>query len=118
MTNIPKHPLNDLEAYFLANPGRMIHKWIHYFEVYDRHLSRFRGTAVNVVEIGVYQGGSLQMWKHYFGKQANIWGVDIVPAAKQFEEERIKILVGNQADRRFLDSIAHEVPRIDVLIDD
>jgi hypothetical protein len=110
--------MNDLEAYFLNNPGRMIHKWMHYFEVYDRHLSRFRGTDVNLVEIGVYQGGSLQMWKHYLGARANIWGVDINPIVKQFEEDRVKIIIGDQADREFLRGLAREVPRIDILIDD
>ena len=110
--------MNDLEAYFLNNPGRMIRKWMHYFEVYERHLSRFRGTEVNVVEIGVYQGGSLQMWKHYFGERACIWGVDINPDVKQFEEDRIKIIVGDQADREFLRGLARDVSRIDILIDD
>jgi hypothetical protein len=110
--------MNDLEAYFLNNPGRMIHKWLPYFEVYERHLSRFRGSEVHVVEIGVYQGGSLQMWKHYFGERAHIWGVDINPAVKQFEEHRIRIIIGDQADRGFLGTLAREVPRIDILIDD
>ena len=30
---------NPLEAYFRANQGRLIHKWSHYFDIYDRHLS-------------------------------------------------------------------------------
>lgn len=110
--------MNDLEAYFLNNPGRLIHKWMHYFEIYERHLSRFRGTEVNLVEIGVYQGGSLQMWKHYLGARANIWGVDINPLVRQFEEDRVKIIIGDQADREFLRALARDVPRIDILIDD
>lgn len=110
--------MNDLEAYFLNSPHRMIHKWLHYFEVYERHLSRFRGTEVNVVEIGVYQGGSLQMWKHYFGERARIWGVDINPDVAQFEEDRIRIIIGDQADRELLQALSDAVPRIDVLIDD
>jgi len=59
--------MNDLEAYFRDNTGRQIHKWHHYFEIYDRHLARFRGTDVHVLEFGVAQGGSMQMWKEYFG---------------------------------------------------
>jgi hypothetical protein len=110
--------MNDLEAYFLNNPGRMIHKWMHYFEVYERHLSRFRGTDAHVVEIGVSQGGSLQMWRHYFGAQATIYGVDVSPAVRQFEEAGIRILIGDQADRAFLRGLAEQTPRIDILIDD
>ncbi|SRR6266567_482201 len=110
--------MNDLESYFLNNPGRMIHKWMHYFEIYERHLSRFRSTEVNVVEIGVYQGGSLQMWKQYFGPLASIWGIDVNPRCRQFEEDRVRILIGDQADRGFLATVANAVGPIDVLIDD
>jgi hypothetical protein len=110
--------VNDLEAYFVKNTGNLIHKWQHYFEIYDRHFARYRGTDVHLVEIGIFQGGSLQMWKHYFGPQARIFGVDINPACKQFEEENIRIFIGDQADRLFLRTLAHEIPRIDILIDD
>lgn len=110
--------MNDLEKYFQANTRGKIRKWQHYFEVYDRHFSRFRGTDVHVLEIGVADGGSLQMWKEYFGPSARIFGVDINPHCKQLEEERIEIFIGDQADRRFLESVASAIPRIDILIDD
>jgi hypothetical protein len=71
--------MNDLEKYFLGNTGKLIDKWKHYFDVYDRHFSRYRGTDVHFVEFGVSQGGSLQMWKNYFGPKARIYGVDINP---------------------------------------
>jgi len=111
-------PMNDLEKYFAENSGRMIHKWRHYFEIYDRHFSRFRGTDVCLVEFGVYQGGSLQMWKYYFGPRARIIGIDINPHCKQCEEDQIEIIIGNQEDRSFLRSLKQRIPRIDILIDD
>ncbi|HZI83760.1 MAG TPA: class I SAM-dependent methyltransferase [Casimicrobiaceae bacterium] len=110
--------MNDLRAYFEANPGRMIHKWLHYFEIYERHLARYRGTDAVLLEIGVYQGGSLQMWKHYLGDRATIWGADVKRRCRNFEEERIHIRIGDQSDAGFLASLAAEIPRIDVLIDD
>ena len=110
--------MNDLEKYFEANNDRLIHKWMHYFEIYDRHFSRFRGTDVHILEFGVSQGGSLQMWKGYFGPQCRIYGVDINPHCKALEEDRITIFTGDQEDRTFLRSLATSVPRIDILIDD
>jgi cephalosporin hydroxylase len=107
-----------LKGYFESNPGRLIHKWTHYLEVYEAHFERFRGREVHVMEIGVYYGGSLQMWKHYFGPEAHVYGVDINPACRQFEEERVRVLVGDQADRGFLRSVRAEIPRVDILIDD
>ena len=70
---------NDLEKYFTDNTGGLINKWKHYFEIYERHFSRFRGTEVNILEFGVSQGGSLQMWKEYFGPDCMVFGVDINP---------------------------------------
>lgn len=110
--------MNDLEQYFYNNPGRLIHKWRHYFEIYDRHFSRYRGRPVNIVEIGVYKGGSLQMWKHYFGTQAHIYGIDIDPACQAFAEPQVEILIGSQEDPSFLRSVKERIPMIDILIDD
>ena len=110
--------MNDLERHFTENSGRLIHKWKHYFEIYDSHFSRFRGTDVHVVEFGVSQGGSLQMWKEYFGPNAKIFGVDINPHCKKLEDEHIKIFIGDQEDRNFLKLLAKKIPRIDILIDD
>jgi len=110
--------MNDLEKYFTSNTGKLIDKWKHYFEIYDRHFSRFRGKAVHLMEFGVFQGGSLQMWKNYFGPQAKIYGVDINPHCKQLEEEQVEILIGDQENRTFLKSLAKKIPHIDILIDD
>jgi 23S rRNA U2552 (ribose-2'-O)-methylase RlmE/FtsJ len=110
--------VNDLERFFVENTGGKIDKWKHYFEIYDRHFARFRGTDVHVVEVGVAHGGSLRMWKEYFGSKAHIYGVEVEPTAKTLEEPQIEILIGDQADADFLLSVVRSVPRIDILIDD
>jgi cephalosporin hydroxylase len=110
--------MNDLEKYFTENPGRLIHKWNHYFEIYDRHFSRFRGSRVHIVEFGVSQGGSLQMWKQYFGAHAKVFGIDINPHCKKLEEQQVEIFIGDQEDKTFLKELAAKIPRIDILIDD
>jgi len=110
--------MNDLEKYFTSNKGRLIHKYHHYFEIYERHFSRYRGTDVHIVEFGVSQGGSLQMWKDYFGPDCKIYGIDINPNCSQFAEDGVQIFIGDQEDRTFLKSLAEKIPRIDILIDD
>lgn len=110
--------MNDLERFFEANTDRLIHKWRHYFEIYDRHFARFRGQSPHIVEFGVSQGGSMRMWKDYFGPGAKIYGVDINPHCAQFAEDGVEIFIGDQEDRSFLQSLAEKIPRIDVLIDD
>ena len=111
--------MNDLEKYFTDNTnGRLVHKWQHYFDIYDRHFQRFRDREVVILEIGVYYGGSLQMWKQYFGAKARIYGIDINPNCKNLEEENINIFIGSQSDRNFLKTVKSQIPPIDILIDD
>lgn len=110
--------MNDLETYFKQNDKRLIHKWAHYFDVYDKHFTKYRNKDIVILEIGVSQGGSLQMWKNYFGDKAKIYGIDIDPRCKEFEEENIKIFIGSQSDRNFLQEVKKQIPPIDILIDD
>ena len=91
---------------------------MHYFDVYHRHFARFRGRPVTIVEIGVFHGGSLQMWADYFGPRATIWGVDIDPRCLAFQEPGINVVQGDQSDREFLKRLAAQVGPIDLLIDD
>jgi len=96
----------------------VIHKWVHYFDIYHRHFAPFRGRPVTVVEFGVNQGGSLQMWKNYFGPQARIYGVDIDPRCAAFEEPQVEILIGDQEDRTFLRELLARTGPIDIVIED
>lgn len=113
-----KQELSDLEIYFKNNNKRLIHKWNHYFDIYERHFSRFRDKEIVILEIGISQGGSLQMWKDYFGEKAMIYGIDVDPECKEFEEKNIKIFTGSQSNRKFLRQIKQSIPKVDILIDD
>ena len=110
---------NALRSYFEAHhEGRGIYKGRHYFDVYVRHLAQFVGRKVVVVEVGVYSGGSLEMWKHYFGENATIHGVDIQEACRVYDGDGVPIHIGDQGDREFWKQFKEDVPFIDVLIDD
>jgi hypothetical protein len=103
---------------FLNHDKRVIHKWKHYFPIYERHFKDFVNRPVTFLEIGCGLGGSLQMWKQYFGPHARIIGVDINPECKEFEEDQIEIYIGPQQDSQFLQSIINEVGIPDVVLDD
>lgn len=113
--------LNDLERFFFRETHRPLTKWMHYFEAYDRFFSRYRGKDVVILEIGVFKGGSLQMWKDYFktlDNKVRIYGIDIDPECKRLEEDGITIFIGSQEDRDFLRKVKEEVGGVDILIDD
>ena len=103
---------------FLTNDGRVIHKWKHYFPAYERHFGRFVNTDVVFVEIGCGKGGSLQMWKRYFGPHARIVGIDIDPKCRSFEEDQIHVRIGDQSDSGFLLEVCEEFGDPDIVLDD
>jgi hypothetical protein len=70
------------------------------------------------MEIGVYSGGSLNMWRDYFGPEAIIYGVDIEPACRMYEQARVRILIGDQADAGFWANVRKNHPPMDIIIDD
>jgi hypothetical protein len=103
---------------FLTNDQRIIHKWKHYFPVYERHLGRFVNTDAVLLEIGCGQGGSLQMWKRFLGPYARIVGIDLRPECKEFVEDQIDIRIGDQSDKAFLLDVCKEFGAPDVVLDD
>ena len=103
---------------FENHKGNLLHKWDHYFEIYDRHFKDYIGMEVVILEIGVSQGGSIDLWKKFFGDKLKYYGIDINPKCKQFESENVKIFIGSQEDKNFLEKIKNEIPDLDILIDD
>lgn len=108
----------NLWADFLTNEGRVIHKWKHYFPIYEQHFRRFTYRPVVFWEIGCGEGGSLQMWKRYFGPYAQIVGLDIRPECKSFREDQIAVRIGNQSEPAFLERVLSEFGTPDVVLDD
>lgn len=110
--------MNKLEEYFYNNDKNLIHKNVGYFNIYNKHFERFIGKEIVVLEIGISHGGSLQMWRDYFGDKAKICGMDINPNCKKMEKEGFPVFIGSQSDRNFLREVKKELPKIDILIDD
>jgi cephalosporin hydroxylase len=108
----------SLWSIFQNHKGRTIHKWKHYFPVYERHFSRYVSRPLTFLEIGCGQGGSLQMWKQYFGPHAQIIGIDIQPQCADFQEDQIVIRIGNQNDFNFLSGVIAEFGTPDIVVDD
>jgi hypothetical protein len=107
-----------LWQHFIHNTGRTIHKWHHYFDIYHAHFQRYRGKPVTILEIGCFKGGSLDMWRQYFGPDAVIHGVDIAEECLRFAGRQTTIHIGDQGDPAFLKSLREKVGRVDILIDD
>ena len=110
--------MNELRNIFENHDGRLIHKWDHYLDVYNKFFADYREKKVNLLEFGVYQGGSLQLWKQYFGSSVSIFGVDIDERCAAFQEDQIQIIIGDQEDSKFLNKLGNDLPNLDIIIDD
>lgn len=109
---------SDLQKIVAVHTGHVMNKWKHYFEIYDRHFARFRGRDITLLEIGVAGGGSLEIWRRYFGPKARIFGLDVNPDCKRFESPGTRIVIGSQGNTDLLKRVAEETGPIDILIDD
>lgn len=108
----------DIARIFFANEGPLVHKWLHYLAIYEKIFSAFRGTPVRFLEIGVSKGGSLQMWRSFFGEQATLFGIDINPDCAAFDGRHGQVRIGSQADPDFLASVIGEMGGVDIVLDD
>ncbi len=86
----------------------------HYFTIaYELFLYSLRQQPVRLLEIGVLNGASLKMWAEYF-PLGEIFGADIANK-KQFDTDRIKTFIADQADPAQLS----QLPKLlDIIIDD
>ena len=80
-------------------------KWSNYFEIYENLFKKFVNKKITFVEIGIGNGGSLFMWKKFFGKNARIIGIELNPDAKKLEKFGFEIFIGDQSDPFFLEKI-------------
>ena len=110
---------NPLIEYFDRHrEGRGIWKWRHYFDVYHRHLEKFVNRDIALAEIGVFSGGSLDMWQHYLGRGARIHGIDLDESTLTYSSDRVSIHIGDQESRTFWRQFRSDVPELHVMIDD
>jgi len=114
-------------ALFFAHEGRSIYKWTDYLTAYDEQLERFRPgfpleggghRPLRLLELGVLHGGSLQLWRSYFGPDAAIWGIDINPLCAAVDDPDLEVRIGSQADPEFLEGVVAEMGGVDLVIDD
>ena len=100
--------------------GKISDKWESYLKVYDRLFSGLEKQPVRLFEIGVQNGGSLEVWSRYFKNAELIVGCDINPLCEQltYEDPRIHVIVGDANQSRTLERVVKISPQYDLIIDD
>lgn len=110
----------SLENIFLSHTGKVSDKWDIYIKEYSQIFYPYRDKPVGILEIGIQNGGSLEIWDRYFKNYNYILGVDINNACKalQFETNKISIIVAdiNTQETEYL--ILEKFNSFEIIIDD
>lgn len=111
---------DDLRLLYAHHHGKVSDKWASYLEVYDRLFEEKRDRPVRLLEIGVQNGSSLEIWAKYFRKAEKIIGCDIDPKCAElvYETDRISVHTGDITKDETVAKIVQEVGDFDIIIDD
>jgi uncharacterized coiled-coil DUF342 family protein len=105
---------------FRQHTGYVSDKWVQYLFIYDQLFERFlcAGKPITLLEIGVQNGGSLEIWKKYLPKNSKIYGVDINEKCADLQfSENISFYLGNATDTDFMNQTFGGM-EFDVILDD
>ena len=110
--------MNYFRNYISQTDDRMIMKMDHYLDIYDKLLRDWQGRDVSFLEIGVYKGGSIRMWRDFWGPKSTVTFLDIDPACAALQLDGTKVEIGDQTDTAFLKRIAETYGPFDMIVDD
>jgi len=110
----------SLRQLYDSHSGKVSDKWSSYLEVYDRVLGTYRSTPVRLLEIGIQNGGSLEIWARYFETARALIGCDINPdcAKLTYTDPAIHVIVGDAGTPEILQRVTALSPQLDIVIDD
>jgi O-antigen biosynthesis protein len=112
--------MKSLIELYREHQGKVSNKWSIYLSEYDRIFSCFRDYPVRILEIGVQNGGSLEIWGNYFPKAQAIVGCDInLECGKLiFDDPRINVVIGDAKTENTTVEILNLSPGFEIIIDD
>jgi hypothetical protein len=117
MTRARRASLRDL---YDAHEGKVSDKWSTYLDAYDRLFLNYRYKPIRLLEIGVQNGGSLEIWPRYFPNSELVLGcdIDIACSGLMFDNEKIAVLIGDANTDEIERSIIEKSATFDIIIDD
>ncbi|MER8443694.1 glycosyltransferase family 2 protein [Mesorhizobium sp. M1066] len=110
----------SLRDLYDAHRGKVSDKWSIYLGTYDHIFSEYRDRPVRILEIGVQNGGSLEIWQKYFPNAELILGCDINSDCGNlvFDDKRIEISIGDANTDEVERDIVSRSKKFDIIIDD
>ena len=111
--------MKTLKEIYKNHSGKVSDKWDIYLDTYEEKLSSLKKSPIKLFEIGVLNGGSLEIFSKYFENAELILGCDIDKNCQKlkYTENNIKLIVGDVNS----DEISNQIIKngdFDIIIDD
>ena len=105
---------------FCSHNGKLSDKWSSNIAAYERLFAPYRDRPVRILEIGIQNGGSLEVWSKFFSEAVAIVGCDINEKCRSliYDDPRISVVVGDVNEPAVLEQILSISGEFDIIIDD
>jgi hypothetical protein len=116
-----QHSASDsVRGLYARHQGKVTTKWDSYLDVYEECFRPLKKQPIDLLEIGIQNGGSLDIWSKYFPSASTLTGCDINPRCEllRYEDPRVQVIVGNVNELQTLDRILSRSKQFDIIIDD
>ena len=110
----------SLKQLYQDHQGKVSDKWTSYIEKYEELFRPYRDKEISLLEIGVQNGGSLEIYAKYFQQAKALVGCDIdeLCGTLEYEDSCISIVVGDANSKESEQKILDTSPTFDIIIDD
>lgn len=118
---LPDSEKISLENLYKSKSGKVSTKWSSYFPVYEKALRKLKDENISLLEIGVQNGGSLEIWAEYFRHAKVLVGCDINPKVMElkFNDSRINVIGESALNSSAISKIKNiSLEGYDVIVDD
>jgi hypothetical protein len=109
-----KKTLEEISSQYRSDKGAVYH---NYLSIYEKYFEQYRDSLENFLEIGLWEGESIRMWREYF-TSGNLVGADILDLT-HVALPNTQIHICDQSDRGQLEDLASKTfSSYDIIIDD
>lgn len=112
--------MSELLTLYDNHKGKLSDRWSFYLAQYEHVLAPWRDKDIRLLEIGIQNGGSLEIWGQYFPRATKLVGCDVDPLCAQlrYEDPRIAVVVADASSDQGFREIAAHAASYDIVIDD
>lgn len=112
--------MSELLTLYENHKGKLSDRWSFYLDQYEHVLAPWRDKDVRLLEIGIQNGGSLEIWGRYFPRAAKLVGCDVDPLCSRlrYDDPRIAVVVADASSDQGFREIAGHSASYDIVIDD